>query len=262
MRTGFRGENYGYTRDRRDSVGRGGVEPELTGRTVWAEGRDGPRGRAFTLVELLVVMAVLSILAGILLPALARARAQTQRQGCVSNMRQLALVLVLYSQDYDERLPTFYAEPRSAVRSRQVDYWHDRFCSGLELAVDEQCWVHLVVPYTHNERVFFCPTDGKPEERPVTSYEYKPALAQDPSLSAIEHPASVAALYEQWSYHLDRQSEYDASGGSNIAFLDGHVAWRLHAESTSARYHGWVDLHWLHPHNTTETPCNGRDFLR
>ena len=57
---------------------------------------------AFTLVELLVVIAVIAILAALLLPTLARARASAKSAACKSNLRQLGLVLSMYVSDYDK----------------------------------------------------------------------------------------------------------------------------------------------------------------
>lgn len=61
--------------------------------------------RAFTLIELLVVIAIIAILAAILFPVFARARENARRASCMSNMKQLGLAFMQYTQDYDEQLP-------------------------------------------------------------------------------------------------------------------------------------------------------------
>ena len=104
-----------------------------------------PRGqRAFTLIELLVVIAIIAILAAILFPVFAQARDQARKASCLSNMKQIGLALFMYTQDYDERLPTAFAEVPSPDGG--------------------QAWVipydMQLMPYIKNENIFTCPSDG------------------------------------------------------------------------------------------------------
>jgi prepilin-type N-terminal cleavage/methylation domain len=93
----------------------------------------------FTLIELLVVIAIISILAAILFPVFAQVREKARMTTCVSNMRQLALAVGMYTQDADEALPpsTNYDIPTN---------------------VPERIWPALVQPYVKNQGVFTCPS--------------------------------------------------------------------------------------------------------
>src|SRR3954464_4564899 len=103
-----------------------------------AASRNRPRA-GFTLIELLVVIAIIPILAAILFPVFARARESARRASCQSNLKQLGLGLLQYSQDYDEKLP-----------------------SGLEQSVGRHYgfgWSGMVYSYVKNAQVYKCPSD-------------------------------------------------------------------------------------------------------
>jgi prepilin-type N-terminal cleavage/methylation domain-containing protein/prepilin-type processing-associated H-X9-DG protein len=62
--------------------------------------------RGFTLVELLVVVAVIAVLAAIIFPVLSRARSRSHATVCTSNLRQFGTAFALYSDDWDQRFPS------------------------------------------------------------------------------------------------------------------------------------------------------------
>ena len=63
------------------------------------------RRKGFTLIELLVVIAIIAILAAILFPVFARAREKARQASCLSNMKEIALAVLMYGSDYDSMYP-------------------------------------------------------------------------------------------------------------------------------------------------------------
>src|SRR5687768_14611925 len=74
---------------------------------------------AFTLFELLVVVAIVGLLAGLLLPALARSREAARRAVCASNLRQVCIAAECYADDHRTRYP-----PGAAEFSTNLRRWH------------------------------------------------------------------------------------------------------------------------------------------
>jgi prepilin-type N-terminal cleavage/methylation domain-containing protein/prepilin-type processing-associated H-X9-DG protein len=100
----------------------------------------GDKIRAFTLIELLVVIAIIAILASILFPVFGRARENARRSSCQSNLKQIGLGIMQYTQDYDERLPAHYN-------------------GAISLAGGVNSWRRQIFPYVKSTQIFACPSN-------------------------------------------------------------------------------------------------------
>jgi len=77
-------------------------------KTVISKPGKNKKPQGFTLIELLVVIAIIAILAAILFPAFAKAREAARRSSCSSNMKQIGIAIMQYTQEYDEKYPMLH----------------------------------------------------------------------------------------------------------------------------------------------------------
>jgi len=133
--------------------------------------------RAFTLLELLVVIAIICLLAAILFPVFEQARQNAMRSSCQSNLKQLSLGVIQYTQDYDEYPPCGLWDGAG------LNAWPWHFGLG---------WAGQVYPFVRQTGVFQCPEDTiKPGATTFPlSYAYNGNIAGGPFNTAIETPMS------------------------------------------------------------------------
>jgi prepilin-type N-terminal cleavage/methylation domain-containing protein/prepilin-type processing-associated H-X9-DG protein len=99
--------------------------------------------QGFTLIELLVVIAIIAILAAILFPVFAKAREKARQTSCLSNVKQLGLGLMMYAQDYDERMPLYNWGEGSVGIKNSCTWWGG------------------IYAYVKNGQIFGCPSGGR-----------------------------------------------------------------------------------------------------
>jgi prepilin-type N-terminal cleavage/methylation domain-containing protein len=116
-----------------------------------------PNRRAFTLVELLVVVAIIAVMAAILFPVLTQAKLQATHISWSEHGRQVGLGTQLYLGDYDDMMPL-------------ARHNFDRSAG----ASNDKTWVQAILPYTRNFDMFFCPVDGT---RTPRRFPFDPDLA-------------------------------------------------------------------------------------
>jgi prepilin-type N-terminal cleavage/methylation domain-containing protein/prepilin-type processing-associated H-X9-DG protein len=111
--------------------------------------RSGIARQGFTLIELLVVIAIIAILAAILFPVFGRARENARRASCGSNLKQIGLGILQYTQDYDEvMVASWYGDSRVASDS-----------------ANNYKWMDAIQPYVKSTQLFDCPSSQAPRYR-------------------------------------------------------------------------------------------------
>jgi prepilin-type processing-associated H-X9-DG protein/prepilin-type N-terminal cleavage/methylation domain-containing protein len=203
----------------------------------------------FTLSELLVVMSLLTLLAAILFPVLAQARERARQVTCLSHLGQMGRAYLLYVQDWDEQLPSwFFANPPRSELPGPFFYWPE-----------------YLQPYLGSTGVFSDPSFSWPGQpaRGVKLADYAlctwgpggHGTREDPhwqwpgppfSLAQVRRPAETFSLMDGYTTtqtifsHVVRHS-----GGTNVSFLDGHAKW-LTAEELQRVDTDASSAYWFH----------------
>lgn len=186
--------------------------------------RDNPGGpqfaavKFFTLVELLIVIAIIAILAAMLLPALNKARAKAHSSSCLSKQKQIAQAILMYADDYKFLCPTNNQGTAAA--------------DGVQRTVRDM----LRIKNTR-QSVLACPADKRPNlirtGGIITSYNinnhtvFQDSAQKNNTLSSFRHPARASMFadgFQRYYYSAFNQNFFLAHGqGCNFNFVDGHA---------------------------------------
>ena len=176
--------------------------------------------RAFTLVEMLVVIAIIAVLAGLLLPVIGKAKEQGRSTACLSNLRQIGLALQLYTQENESKMPFIY----DALISTNATV-----ITNQPPTIDVVLTNHLGSP-----KILRCPSDRKDLfARTGSSYSWNSLInGQDAEHLSVFgfgfDPHQIPLTFDKEAFHLG------AGGGKGVNYLhaDGHIRKLLEMEGT------------------------------
>ncbi len=219
--------------------------------------------RGFTLIEVLVVIAVIMLLAGILFPVFAKARRRSRSAACQSNLRQIFSAMELYAQDWDDRYPNT-GDPFLWMGRR----WRWPLRDYLAMAA-QQVPGNPMKSTGHGASVLVCPDDSAPPSvYDSTSYAYSLCFYHTPdqinamtkiqqtwtdksecisrTKSDVQYPADKVLVTEWLSNHELPHVAWDSwEGGRNYLFADGHCRY-LKARQIKAANDGLPDINLTH----------------
>lgn len=218
--------------------------------------------KGFTLIELLVVIAIIAILAAILFPVFAKAREKARQSSCLSNVKQVALGLIQYIQDYDERFPLhnvgFLSTVYGDTPTPGAPDLNWRTTAPLAY---QYTWVTCIYPYLKNAQILRCPSAsttvnmgcdyGMPNygfnSTTNTTVAMFVGAGVGPALGTFTRPAETFMLADkyagnpQYLHMMSGGVTYAATAnrhneGTNAAFVDGHAKWYKTDYSSLAGY--------------------------
>jgi prepilin-type N-terminal cleavage/methylation domain-containing protein/prepilin-type processing-associated H-X9-DG protein len=220
----------------------------------------GHPARGFTLVELMVSIAIITLLAALALPVCSRARELAHRATCLSNLRQIGIAFSMYLADWDGAFPNT-RDPYLWMGRR----WRWPLASYLgENLQGDPAHPRDPLVSSRTPRLLICPSDATaPQKWDSTSYGYSAAFYHTPAQiaamttedlwkldrfpcitqreSAVAHPAQKVLLAEWLTNHASvKVGWWDWRGARNYLFVDGHARY-LPASQLHPAVNGFPD---------------------
>jgi prepilin-type N-terminal cleavage/methylation domain-containing protein len=207
------------------------------------------RKRAFTLIELLVVLAILAILSAVLLPALASAKGSAKQSACLTNLRQIGMATLLYTDANDGVFPHNLG-PRHVPGTFSDTLARDD-PSDRSNRFDGHPVATAVAPFAGSREIWFSPLQERsvPENGPSTNYQAN-AFVFVNSIPSADRPHAGPVTESDiaspprtalWQNHF-MQGRGSFRGGLNRVAADGHAKWMPARRTGSPIQLRWWEL--------------------
>lgn len=207
--------------------------------------KSSTRPSGFTLVEILVVLAIIAILTSILFPVFRQVQENGRSAACQSNLKQLGMAFAQYARDYNDRLPgggNYQAWGNGGHWVAGVNGEDGKLAKlGATDKADEYPYIAgrkadiekgALFSYVKTPEVYVCPSNEDGEAKRLT-YSMNCAISGGP-VSRVRFPSSMVLLVDEWKasdayfWAADNPASTDTitkdhNASGNLLFLDGHA---------------------------------------